>query len=75
MILFVLNSLPVPGLDGWTVLGYFFPKIHRTDSEWINGASLVLLVLVFTGFRYLAMVGSAVTFWAVQGLILLLGGA
>lgn len=75
MILFVLNSLPVPGLDGWTVLGYFFPKIHRTDSEWINGASLVLLVLVFTGFRYLAMVGSAVTFLTVKGLILLLGGA
>ena len=41
----------------------------------INGASLVLLVLVFTGFRYLAMVGSAVTFLTVKGLILLLGGA
>lgn len=75
IILFLLNMLPVPGLDGWTVLGHFFPKIHRTDSEWINGASLVLLVLIFTGFRYVAMAGGAITMWTIHGLILLLGGA
>lgn len=74
-ILFILNMLPVPGLDGWTVLGYFFPKIHRTDSEWINGVSLVMLVLVFTGFRYIAAVGGTLTLLTVQGLVNLLGGA
>ena len=74
-ILFILNLLPVPGLDGWTVLGSFFPKIHRTDSEWINGASLVLLILIFTGFRYIAMAGSVITMWLVSGLVMLMGGA
>lgn len=73
-ILFILNLLPVPGLDGWTVLGAFFPKIHRTDSELINGASLVLLILIFTGFRYIAMAGSVITMWLVRGLVLLMGG-
>ena len=74
-ILFILNMLPVPGLDGWTVLGYFFPKLHRTDSEWINGASLILLILIFTGFRYIAAAGGALTLMTVQGLVYLLGGA
>lgn len=75
MVLFILNLLPVPGLDGWTVLGYFFPKIHRTNSEWITGASLVLLILIFTGFRYITSAGSFITLLTVQGLIYLLGGA
>lgn len=75
MVLFILNLLPVPGLDGWTVLGYFFPKIHRTNSEWITGASLVLMILVFSFFRYLAMAGAFVTYWVIVGMIRLVGGA
>ena len=61
MVLFMLNLLPAPGLDGWTVLTYFFPRLNRTDSEWINGSSLVILLLVFAGIRYLVIAGSFLT--------------
>ena len=75
MVLFILNLLPAPGLDGWTVLAYFFPRLNRTDSEWINGSSLVMLILIFAGIRYLCFAGDFLTVLTVRGLLLLTGAA
>ena len=44
--LFVLNLLPVPGLDGFNVLYEFFPGFFRRDSEVIKGAFFILIALL-----------------------------
>ena len=75
MVLFLLNLMPAPGLDGWTVLAYFVPRLNRTDSEWINGSSLVMLILIFAGIRYLCFAGDFLTVLTVRGLLLLTGAA
>ncbi len=69
LVLAVLNLLPVPGLDGWTVLNTFFPRLRTLNSEWINGSFLVLLILVFAGFRYIVALASVLTllFWYFLG--------
>lgn len=45
--LFVLNLLPIPGLDGFNVLTEFFPRLTRRNSELAKGAFLVLMALLF----------------------------
>jgi len=45
--LFVLNLLPVPGLDGFNVLFEYFPRLFRRDSEVVKGAFFILVALLF----------------------------
>ena len=73
MVLFLLNLMPAPGLDGWTVLAYFVPRLNRTDSEWINGSSLVMLLLIFAGIRYLCIAGEYLTVLTVSAMLFLTG--
>ena len=47
LVLFVFNLLPVPGLDGFSVVGELFPELLRSESEAVKGAFFVLVVLVF----------------------------
>ncbi len=75
MVLFILNFLPLPGLDGWTVLGYFAPRLTQANSELVNGSFLVLLLLLFSGFRYVVMAGSFCTLKVVEFWLMLGGGA
>ena len=44
---FVFNLLPVPGLDGFSVVGEVFPELLRSESEAVKGAFFVLVVLLF----------------------------
>jgi Zn-dependent protease len=46
-VLFVLNMLPVPMLDGWTVFSLFFPAMNRVGVEQARQVSMVALVLIF----------------------------
>ncbi|MEM7393226.1 MAG: site-2 protease family protein [Verrucomicrobiota bacterium] len=47
--LFLLNMIPIPPLDGWSVLGGFVPKLRELDSEWTSHFSwLLLFVLIFS---------------------------
>ncbi len=46
-LLFVLNMLPVPMFDGWSVFSYFFPRMERIDPQMGQTVSLVALVLIF----------------------------
>ncbi len=52
LVLFVLNLLPIPGLDGFVILRWFFPRLHFGGSEFAKGAYLVLIVLIFALFSY-----------------------
>ncbi len=47
LVLFVFNLLPVPGLDGFSVIGELFPELLRSESEAVKGAFFVLVVLLF----------------------------
>ena len=47
-VLFLFNMLPIPMLDGWTVLSLFVPSIHRLDPQSMQTASLIGLVVVWT---------------------------
>ncbi len=63
-ILFLLNALPVPGLDGWAVLIRLFPALEkRQSSEWVGGISFILIVLLMFGFPRLSLLG-----WIVCGM-------
>ena len=46
-VLFVLNMLPVPMLDGWSVFAYFFPAMGRVSPGQSQTISLVLIAAVF----------------------------
>lgn len=58
LVLLFLNLLPVPGLDGWTVLTFFFPRLLMRDTaEWVKGVFVILIVLLFVGVKYLFYAG------------------
>ncbi len=52
-VLFVFNMLPVPGLDGWNICTWFFPKLAMPNSEVIKGAMVILIFAAFMFVGYL----------------------
>lgn len=46
-VLFVLNMIPVPMLDGWSVFSLFFPKMQRVNPQQAQNISLFALVVIF----------------------------
>jgi len=46
-MLFVLNMLPAPMFDGWSVFSYFYPRMSRIDPALAQNISLGALVLIF----------------------------
>lgn len=68
-VLFLFNLLPIPGLDGSTVLRHFFPAF---SDRLTPGVSLVLLILLFRFSSYLFDAASALSFAAADLLSLLL---
>ena len=51
LVLFVINILPIPGLDGWNILSLFF-RFRAMTSEWIKGTMLLLMLLLILSFPY-----------------------
>ncbi|MBR7127807.1 MAG: site-2 protease family protein [Lentisphaeria bacterium] len=45
LILFFFNMLPVPGFDGWAIVRNFVSADKIRNSEFIKGASIVVLLL------------------------------
>lgn len=61
-VLFMLNMLPVPPLDGYGILTAFFPEIrHRQSSELLNGATFLIVMVLFMSSKYLFMAGDFLT--------------
>lgn len=46
-VLFLLNMLPAPMLDGWKVYAHFVPAMNRVTDKQAQTASLVTLLLIF----------------------------
>ena len=66
-VLFLLNMLPVPPLDGFGIARSFFPKLQSTTSEFLNGAYFFIIVaIMFSAGILFSVAGYLVT----QGLLL-----
>lgn len=62
IVLFIFNMLPIPPLDGWSVLRYFVPKVDEVNQEVRNGIMFIMIMLVFWfGFEVLWVIGNAVS--------------
>ena len=46
-MLFLLNMLPVPMFDGWTVFSFFFPSLEKVDSDRAQTISFFAIFLLF----------------------------
>lgn len=59
-VLFVINMLPIPGLDGWGVFSYFMPleKLIANSSEFIKGSMLFMFVMIFMFCQYIYIAGA-----------------
>ncbi|MEG1979243.1 MAG: site-2 protease family protein [Victivallaceae bacterium] len=53
MILFILNMLPLPGLDGWCLVAPFFATVKILKSEFVTAIGFGLFLLVFLYFKYI----------------------
>ena len=73
IVLFLLNLLPIPGLDGWSILRSFVPRIGELSSELMNGIFFILFFLVFFAFDILWQVGAVMTHLLFYGLALAFG--
>ena len=60
-VLFMLNMVPVPPLDGHGVLSSFFPGLKHSSSEFTNGATFVILMVVFMSSTRLFAAGRYLT--------------
>jgi len=66
IVLLVFNLVPVPPLDGWAILTYIFPHIHRLNTELRNGIIFGLFILVFISFDKFFLYGSYVTIYVIN---------
>ena len=57
-VLFTLNLIPIPGLDGWDILNSFVPSISNTQSDTAKGLLLFLIIVVLFFIKYLFIAGS-----------------
>ena len=61
-VLFMLNMAPVPPLDGYGVFSFFFPEFrNRRSSEFANGATVLIFMLIFMFSHYLFIAGDYLT--------------
>ena len=60
-ILFLLNMLPVPMFDGWTIFALFIPSLEKVDAERAQTIScLAILLLFITPLGDILWLGSSV---------------
>ena len=65
IVLFVINMLPIPGLDGWNVLNLFF-NFGSVKSEFVKGAMLFLMLGVLVLFNYIFYAAEWIMSFAVK---------
>jgi len=53
IVLMLFNLIPAPGLDGWNVLCWLFPRIVTVSSEALKGIMVFLIFAALMGVHYL----------------------
>ncbi len=74
LVLFFLNLLPVPGLDGWAILDCFFPKIRLSGSEVTRGAVVILIFVLLWQIKWLFVAAGWLTLVVAELLVPLFQG-
>jgi len=52
-VLFIFNMAPFPPLDGYGILSAFFPKLRNQSSEFLNGATFLIFMILMVSAKYL----------------------
>lgn len=52
-VLFIFNMAPFPPLDGYGILSAFFPKMRKISSEFLNGATFLIFMILMVSAGYL----------------------
>lgn len=60
IVLMILNLIPAPGLDGWTVARALCPKLADGSSETLKGVMIFLIFAAFFCLHYLFTFGSVI---------------
>ena len=68
-VLLLFNLLPVPGLDGWHILKYFFPDKMEIKSEWVKGIMAGVILGAIFIIPYIFKLGYFVLFKSVAVLL------
>lgn len=68
-VLLFFNLLPIPGLDGWHILKYFFPNKLEIKSEWVKGIMAGMIFAAFFFIPYIFKLGYFVLVKSVSGLL------
>ena len=53
IVLLLFNLIPAPGLDGWNVLCWLFPRIVKVSSEALKGIMVFLIFAALMGVHWL----------------------
>ena len=61
VVLFILNMLPVPGFDGFSILTAFAPRLLKDSSEAVRGTVFLLIMLLFVFFNQLFKLAHIIT--------------
>lgn len=64
IVLLLFNLIPAPGLDGWNVLCWLFPRIVKVSSEVLKGVMVFLILAALMGVHYLFSAAEYVMSWA-----------
>ena len=68
-VLLFFNLLPIPGLDGWHILKYFFPDKMEIKSEWVKGIMAGVILGAIFIIPYIFKLGYFVLFKSVAVLL------
>jgi Zn-dependent protease len=74
VVLFLFNMLPIPPLDGFSLLAYFFPAAARRDSEFKNAFFLGMFIFAFLFFGKVYIFAVLLTKYVITILIGILHG-
>ncbi len=61
--LFLLNMIPIPPLDGHGIAKTFFPALRNTSSEFLNGATFFLFIVLVFYAEFLFLAAARSTKW------------
>lgn len=73
IVLLLFNLIPVPPLDGWTILSYIFPGVHRINPEVRNGIIFGLFIIIIFAIDKLFIVGYYCSIIALKFIVPLIG--
>jgi Zn-dependent protease len=71
-VLFLLNMVPCPPFDGYGILVSFFPEWRNTSSEFINGATFMVIMVLFMSVNFLYEAGEFLTLFTASKIASLL---